>query len=232
VKGIVERFAGWLRVRRYFELGEESRKVPKGDIYYGDAAKNYDAARVGTEHWQQEQVAMEQLLSDFPTGTSVLDVAVGTGRFFPNYAQRAMEVTAIDSSADMIAESRRRAHTLGLEARLDVGFADALPYPDGSFDLVVCFRFIPHIVTSTVAKRAIEEIARVTRGHALLHVAVRHDGFSRSGIPGPEERIGSSLYRAELEQLLGERGLRLVRASSPIKPKDKKAEYVWLCAKD
>ena len=212
------------------ERAQGPRKVPKGDIYYGEIAKGYEAERVHTEHWQQEQAQMEQFLHDFPVRTSVLDVAVGTGRFFPLYAKREMQVTAIDSSADMIAESRRRASAVNLLARLDVGFADALPYDDDAFDLVVCFRFLPHIVSSSVAIAAISEISRVTRGHALLHLAVRNDGFPRDGKPEPEERLGSSLYRSELEQLLEERGLRFVRASAPIRRKPKRAEYIWLCA--
>ncbi|MBE1579670.1 MULTISPECIES: class I SAM-dependent methyltransferase [Pseudonocardiaceae] len=67
----------------------------------------------------------------------VLDVAVGTGlnlAFYPDEVR----LTGIDFSPAMLAIARTRAAELGREIDLREGDAQALPFPDASFDTVVC----------------------------------------------------------------------------------------------
>ncbi|HEX2404419.1 MAG TPA: methyltransferase domain-containing protein [Acidimicrobiia bacterium] len=66
----------------------------------------------------------------------VLDVGCGTGENF-EYLGRASSVTALDLSAEMIEEARRRRRQLGADVRLLVGDAQELPFPDARFDTVV-----------------------------------------------------------------------------------------------
>lgn len=67
----------------------------------------------------------------------VLDVAVGTGANLPHYRPDA-SVTGIDLSPRMLAEARRRAAALGRDLELVEGDAERLPFPDASFETVVC----------------------------------------------------------------------------------------------
>lgn len=208
------------------------KTLPVGDVYRGQAASNYVAHRSGEEQWQLEQDAVRTFLSEFAAETEVLDAPVGTGRFFQFYLAQSLNVTGIDISEDMIAEARLCADGVGLPVQLHVGSADALPYEDNSFDLVVCCRFIPYHVSTTTAKMVLQEFARVSRRHVLLWLSVRHDGVERPGLPKPWECLGSNLYRAELLQFLKEAGLAFVRESSPIKVRSpEKHEYFWLCTK-
>lgn len=67
----------------------------------------------------------------------VLEVAVGTGRNFAHYPKQ-VRLTGIDLSPVMLDLARVRAAELGREAVLSEADAQALPFPDASFDTVVC----------------------------------------------------------------------------------------------
>jgi len=66
----------------------------------------------------------------------VLELAVGTARNLPHYPPKAT-ITGIELSEQMLAIARRRAQQLGREVDLRVGDAQALEFPDESFDTVV-----------------------------------------------------------------------------------------------
>lgn len=70
-------------------------------------------------------------------GMRVLDVATGAGQFAIPAARAGARVTGIDIAANSIAQARARALAEGLEVQFDEGDAEALPYEDASFDLVV-----------------------------------------------------------------------------------------------
>src|SRR3954471_5765951 len=67
----------------------------------------------------------------------VLELAVGTARNLSHYPQ-AVRLTGIELSPEMLAIAQRRAQELGREADLQLGDAQALAFPEGSFDTVVC----------------------------------------------------------------------------------------------
>jgi ubiquinone/menaquinone biosynthesis C-methylase UbiE len=101
----------------------------------------------------------------------VLEVAVGTGRNLPFYPD-GTRLTGVDWSPAMLAIARRRAADLGLEVDLRQGDAQALDFPDASFDTVLCALGLCAIPDD---RRAVTEMARVLRpgGRLLLvdHVA-------------------------------------------------------------
>ena len=66
-------------------------------------------------------------------GVRVLDVATGPGYVAGAAAQRGARVVGIDFSAAMLAEARRHHPAIEFQA----GDAEALPFPDASFDAVV-----------------------------------------------------------------------------------------------
>jgi ubiquinone/menaquinone biosynthesis C-methylase UbiE len=101
----------------------------------------------------------------------VLEVAVGTGRNLPFYPE-GTRLTGVDWSPAMLGIARRRAAELGREADLRTGDAQALDFPDASFDTVLCALGLCAIPDD---RRAVTEMARVLRpgGRLLLvdHVA-------------------------------------------------------------
>jgi ubiquinone/menaquinone biosynthesis C-methylase UbiE len=104
----------------------------------------------------------------------VLEVAVGTGRNLAYYPDT-VSLTGIDASPAMLAIARRRAGDLGRDVGLQVGDAQALAFPDGAFDTVVCTLSLCGIPDP---ERAVAEMKRVLRpdGRLLLldHVAGAH----------------------------------------------------------
>lgn len=70
-------------------------------------------------------------------GIRVLDVACGTGNLAFPAARSGADVTGIDIAPNLIEQARTRAGQEGLKIAFDEGDAEALPYPDASFDLVV-----------------------------------------------------------------------------------------------
>jgi ubiquinone/menaquinone biosynthesis C-methylase UbiE len=69
-------------------------------------------------------------------GPRVLEVGVGTGINLPFYP-RDVQITAIDLSPRMLERARMRAKQLGVDVDLREADAQALPFPDTSFDTVV-----------------------------------------------------------------------------------------------
>ncbi|WP_306232880.1 class I SAM-dependent methyltransferase [Agrococcus beijingensis] len=96
----------------------------------------------------------------------VLEVAIGTGLTLPHYPAEAT-VTGIDISAGMLAVAGQRAASLGREVALHEGDAERLPFPDASFDTVVCALALCCIPDS---ERAVGEMQRalVPGGRLLL----------------------------------------------------------------
>ncbi len=80
----------------------------------------------GMKAWREEIWAKAR-------GGRVLEVGVGTGRNLP-YHPQGSKVTGIDVADRMLARARQRAARLGSGITLLEADAQALPFPDDSFD--------------------------------------------------------------------------------------------------
>jgi ubiquinone/menaquinone biosynthesis C-methylase UbiE len=97
----------------------------------------------------------------------VLEVAIGTGLNLPHYPPP-VRLTGVDWSPAMLEIAARRAQDLGREADLRVGDAQALEFPDATFDTVVCTFSLCGIPDE---RQAIREMDRVLRPGGLLLLA-------------------------------------------------------------
>jgi ubiquinone/menaquinone biosynthesis C-methylase UbiE len=136
--------------------------------YIGFVAATYVKHRVGPKWWS-ENAATEALLASIPEGASVLDVPVGTGRFFPLYKARKLTVSGIDVSRDMLEQASNHAEEVGATVTLAEGDIRNLPFPNDHFDLVLCVRFL-NLAGEAVMAQALRELARVTRRSVLIGV--------------------------------------------------------------
>jgi len=210
------------RLRRYilirvFRFPASAFPTPQS-AYRGTIAEGYDDHRKGREVFNWEQEIIGVLLADLPAGAEILDVPVGTGRFIPVYRAGGFKVVGLDSSADMLAQAELLLDGATDGVTLIEGSATKLPFPDRSFDALVCFRFLPGKLPMRHTRRALKEFARVTRGHSYLLLKIGEhaveptwrDGFSQLG-KRPE---------AQLRQILEESGLDVERiVHAPIGPK-------------
>ena len=112
---------------------------------------------------------------DIKPGMKVLDVACGSGNLALVAAAKGADVTGLDIAENLIATAKKRAEEAGLDIKFDHGDAEAMPYEDNSFDLVMTmfgamFAPRPDVVVS--------ELSRVCRsGGVIAMVNWTPDGF-------------------------------------------------------
>ena len=102
-----------------------------------------------------------------PPGRATLDLGCGEGRFARALRADGHRVTGADVSAELVA----RAQAADRTGRYVVADAEALPFDDGAFDLVVAFNVLSCV--SDVG-RAVEETARVLAPRGRLCLSIVH----------------------------------------------------------
>jgi SAM-dependent methyltransferase len=122
---------------------------------FGAAARNY--ATSGVHSRGPDLEALVAAAAPCP-GRRILDVGCGTGHTTLALAARGAEVAGLDMTEEMLALAREEASRQGLAVRFELGFAEDLPFPDGSFD-VVTSRVCAHHYRD--AARSVREAARV-----------------------------------------------------------------------
>jgi ubiquinone/menaquinone biosynthesis C-methylase UbiE len=133
----------------------------------------------GDYHMIGTQIVLvaEQLIEtlDVRSTERVLDVATGSGNAALAAARRGCDVTGLDYVPALLERARQRALAEGVHATFIEGDAEALPFDDGSFDVVSSVfgaMFAPD------QQRTASELARVTRsGGRIGLVAHTPDGF-------------------------------------------------------
>lgn len=107
------------------------------------------------------------------SGERVLDVGCGTGTLALAAKRRvgaAGTVRGVDAGEEMVARARRKAAREAVEVAFDVATAQALPFPDASFDVVLCTLVVHHLPEGA-RHQAVAEMRRVLRpGGRLLVV--------------------------------------------------------------
>ncbi|WP_127474190.1 class I SAM-dependent methyltransferase [Microbacterium sulfonylureivorans] len=112
---------------------------------------------------------------DVQAGQRVLDVAAGTGTSAIPSARRGAEVVATDLTPELLEVGRERARAEGIELAWQTVDAEALPFADASFDVVMSsigVMFAPH------HELAADELVRVCRpGGTMGVLSWTPDGF-------------------------------------------------------
>jgi ubiquinone/menaquinone biosynthesis C-methylase UbiE len=113
--------------------------------------------------------------ADLHAGWRVLDVATGSGNAAIAAARHGATAVGVDNVPALLERGRRRAEAEGLPVQLVEGDAEALPFPDASFDAVTSVfgaMFAPDHI------KAANEILRVTKpGGTIALASWTPDGF-------------------------------------------------------
>lgn len=151
-----------------------------------------------------ERAAWDRILGLITAGRAAgsgaldaLDAGCGTGFLSFELARRGHRVTGVDFAASMLAEARRKATETGLAVNFQEGDAENLPFPDGSFDLVVSRHVLwtlPH------PEAAIAEWVRLLRPGGRL--AVIDSQFDPTVLVNPSQNARASAEYAGLEDKL------------------------------
>jgi ubiquinone/menaquinone biosynthesis C-methylase UbiE len=129
---------------------------------------NAFASRYRTMERVQELLGMRRLRRRLLQRSSgeVLEVACGTGANFPHYPH-GCAVTAIDVSPEMMNGAEQRAEKLGLDVEFRIMDAEALAFPDDSFDTVASSLSLCTFPDPIAALSEMERVCRVD-GRILL----------------------------------------------------------------
>lgn len=184
------------------------RTVARAETNWTDpgAGRGYASERFRNRRAQdRDSGLLGELLDRYGSSPGrVLDIPAGTGRLRTLLSQHHTYV-AVDRSLSMLEECDG--------ARI-VGAVHSLPFPDDSFDLVVCCRLLHHLPPSE-RRPAIAELVRVSRDLVLAsfwdtcswHALRRRTGLRRARHPDTRLAASRSALRMDLEvagaQVLG-----------------------------
>jgi SAM-dependent methyltransferase len=133
-------------------------------------------------------------------GRDALDVGCGGGGFLRALGWRGAHAVGLEIDDAQLARARAAGHD---DTALRVGRAEALPFPDASFDLVCCL-FSFHHFPADVQTRAVAEAARVLRPGGALFVVE----------PTPDGALTEVIQPIEDETEVRTRSLALLRADA------------------
>lgn len=170
-------------------------------------------------------------------GDEVLDVACGTGNAAIQAAQAGGKVTGLDLTPELFEAGRRRAAEAGVEVEFVEGDAEALPFPDESFDVVLSTFGVMFAPRHAVAA---SEIVRVLRPGGRIGIATWvPDGvvarfmvaLGRHLPPPPPFAQSPMLWgdRDHVRELFGgDIDLELADAEIPLRPEDMRDPDMFL----
>jgi SAM-dependent methyltransferase len=141
------------------------RQPPHRDLArFEQRAPHYEKGVLGRLHQEITDRSAALALAENPTPQRVLDVGCGTGYLLRLLASRcpgAVELAGIDPSPAMVEVARNARGGGNADGRVhfSVGYAERLPYPDASFDLVVSTTSFDHW---SAQQAGLAECARIT----------------------------------------------------------------------
>lgn len=115
-----------------------------------DRAKREDSDRFAMEYWEFSS----------HHGQDVLDIGCGPGWLTVHYAKGGARIRSVDLTPTAVGLAQAHLSLHGLAGDVREGNAEALPFPDSSFDLVVASGVLHHTADT---QQAFREAFRVTR---------------------------------------------------------------------
>lgn len=94
-----------------------------------------------------------------------LDVGCGGGFLAEEFAMAGFRVTGVDPAVESIEAARAHAASSGLSIEYRVGTGEALPFPGGAFDFVLCCDVLEHVRD---VPQVVREISRVLKPNGFF----------------------------------------------------------------
>lgn len=131
----------------------------------------FNPAVFETGRWDEplsrwESFRIEMIVRAIPDGIKrLVDVGCGDGRVTQELAERGYDVVGVDPSPTALARIR---------VPHKQGSAEALDFPDNSFDAALCTEVLEHL-PEEVMSNALSELRRVARRYVLITVPYQED---------------------------------------------------------
>lgn len=139
-----------------------TRETPKTAVL--DAYKDYqDTQPKGFESFHASRV--EPIACEIPDGSKVLDIGCNSGEFMALLEKKGCDVYGVDVADAVLEKAKER----GL--KVQKADAEALPFEDGSFDVVVCMEVLVHLHDPV---KALKEFRRVLKPSGFILGSAPH----------------------------------------------------------
>lgn len=127
----------------------------------------------GIDSFSEARPRLEFLVRQLKRGERALDIGVGSGLLEQIATVKGIEIWALDPNERSIKTLRQ---TLRLGERAQVGYGQAMPFPNGHFDAVIMTEVIEHL-DPEVRSITLTEVHRVLRagGQLIGTVPARED---------------------------------------------------------
>jgi SAM-dependent methyltransferase len=162
------------------------------------------------EKFRRSVVGLEDLLP----GSTALTICGGSGVDAEFLAQAGARVILSDISLGVVLQARERARRHGLDISLVVADAEALPFRDGSIDLVYVHDGLHHLERPALGLAEMARVARRAVSVSEPAAAVATAVAVRLGLAEDEEEAGNRVRRLRLDEIVDEltaRGFRPLR---------------------
>ena len=119
-----------------------------------------------SHRWRTVENSAAYLVPALERGQRVLDVGCGPGTITVDLAARVApgEVVGLDASAAVLELARAAADEAGVaNVSFRTGDATALPFEDGSFDVVHAHQVLQHLSDPVAALREMRRVTRTTQ---------------------------------------------------------------------
>ncbi len=141
-------------------------------------------------------------------GKKILDAGSGPGLYALHLAKKGHFVTGVDIDKEKVKLSAGIAQRIGNTAKFTAGDLCALPFPNSSFEIIVCSDVIEHIPND---RKALQEMARVLKPEGkLILTSTGNNSFTRR-FQEVLEHCRPGYERKDFERLIEGTGLALVR---------------------
>ena len=142
-----------------------------GEALYLDGTARESYHQQAERRYELEPYIAELARFEATSGQEVLEIGVGLGADHQRFAECGARLTGIDLTDRAVGHTRRRLDALGLASRLSTGDAEALAFPDGSFDVVYSWGVLHH---SPNTPRAFQEVLRVLKPGGEARIMIYH----------------------------------------------------------
>jgi ubiquinone/menaquinone biosynthesis C-methylase UbiE len=191
---------------------------PIGNEYYGDVASNYLDHRDDQIFWDKELLVLEDAIKGIIITNNtkrILDVPFGTGRFVNLYLDNKFQIYGLDSSKDMIDVAKQHLDKKFKQCKVCVGFSTNMPYKKKYFDLLICYRFLPWVISYKDVAITLQEFNRVLKvnGYALLEFSVNRSDSIYNSVDNLNKNsiMWDKFTSNQINQLLNEHGFKVER---------------------
>jgi SAM-dependent methyltransferase len=142
-----------------------------GEALYLDGTEQESYRRQAERRYQLEPYIADLARFESTAGQEVLEIGVGLGADHQRFAECGARLTGVDLTNRAVEHTQRRLGAFGLASRLSTGDAEALAFPDGSFDVVYSWGVLHH---SPNTPQALREVLRVLKPGGEARIMIYH----------------------------------------------------------